>query len=180
MVVRGITYVYLMCVVGVILAGLNLFDVSKPDERYRLEDLGGKPNSPYCLQMYTSIEKYSEIYKVPKYVAYNVAYLETKYQGPFDWDYHGRLTSYAGAVGPMQIITKWAHKYAGRRITEKELRSNIDLNVMISMKMLRTRYDMYKDWALSCGGYNTGSPVVNEYARFCSTNKDYKKNWVKY
>ncbi len=69
-----------------------------------------------------------------KYIAYNVAYLETKYQGPFDWDYHGKLTSYAGAQGPMQIITRWAHQYAERRITEKELRTNIDLNVMISMK----------------------------------------------
>ena len=180
MVVRGIKYFFLLCLVVFILGGVTLFKLSKPDDKYSLQDLGRKPNSPYCLQMYSSIEKYSEIYKVPKYVAYNVAYLETKYQGPFDWDYHGRLTSYAGAVGPMQIITKWAHKYAGRRITEKELRSNIDLNVMISMKMLRARYDMYKDWALSCGGYNTGSPVVSEYARFCSTNKDYKKNWVKY
>jgi soluble lytic murein transglycosylase-like protein len=169
-----------MCLIGVIVTGFTLLKLVKTEEKIKIENSGIKTNLPFCLQMYTSIEKYSDIYKVPKHVAYNVAYRETRYQGPFDWNYHGRLTSYAGAVGPMQIITKWAHKHAGRHITEKELRTNIDLNVMISMKMLRKKYDTYKDWALSCGGYNTGSPIVNDYAIFCSTNKNYKKNWVKY
>ena len=103
-----------------------------------------------------------------------------KYQGPFDWDYHGKLTSYAGAQGPMQIITRWAHQYAERRITEKELRTNIDLNVMISMKMLRTRYNSTGNWATACGGYNTGSAIVNDYARYCVSNKNYKSKWVSY
>jgi len=134
----------------------------------------------YFLFSVTSIEKYSKTYRVPKYIAYNVAYLETRYQGPFDWDYHGKLTSYAGAQGPMQIITKWAHQYAERRITEKELRTNIDLNVMISMKMLRTRYNSTGNWATACGGYNTGSAIVNEYARYCVSNKNYKAKWVSY
>jgi len=80
----------------------------------------------------------------------------------------------------MQIITKWAHQYAERRITEKELRTNIDLNVMISMKMLRTRYNSTGNWATACGGYNTGSAIVNEYARYCVSNKNYKSKWVSY
>jgi hypothetical protein len=48
------------------------------------------------------------------------------------------------------------------------------------MKMLRTRYDMTRDWMLACGGYNTGSPVRNSYAVFAATNKNYKNNWIKY
>ena len=51
---------------------------------------------------------------------------------------------------------------------------------MVSMKMLRARYNTYHSWALSCGGYNTGSPIVNEYASYCASNKNYKKNWVTY
>ena len=129
------------------------------------------------LQMYESIEHWSDSFQVPKHIAYNVAYLETRYQGPFDFDYAHRKTSSAGAVGPMQIITRWAHKYAGRRVTEKELRTNIDLNVMVSMKMLRARYNSTGDWAKACGGYNTGRPIINDYAQFAVSNKDYKSKW---
>jgi soluble lytic murein transglycosylase-like protein len=164
--------------IGLAIYGVNRIE-QQAEEQY-LEQMGDEPNAPACLKMYNSIEKYSKKYKVPRHVAYNVAYKETRYQGPFHWSYTPNHVSTANAVGPMQIITRWAHPYAGRHVSQRELMTNIDLNVMISMKMLRTRYDMYKDWALSCGGYNTGSPVVNEYARFCSTNKDYKKNWVKY
>ena len=178
MVNKGVKFLYFLFSVAILVATLNLFNLFKEKPEYKLEDMGGKPNSPYCLQMYTSIEKYSKAYRVPKYIAYNVAYLETKYQGPFDWDYHGKLTSYAGAQGPMQIITRWAHQYAERRITEKELRTNI--NVMISMKMLRTRYNSTGNWATACGGYNTGSAIVNEYARYCVSNKNYKSKWISY
>jgi hypothetical protein len=80
----------------------------------------------------------------------------------------------------MQIITRWAHPYAGRHVSQRELMTNIDLNVMISMKMLRARYDTYHSWALSCGGYNTGSPIINDYAHYCATNKDYKSHWIRY
>ena len=177
---RGLKFLYGLFIVGVVLASMSLTDKYVRQNEYDLAELGGQPNSPYCLQMYTSIEKYSKQYRVPKYIAYNVAWLETRYQGPFDWDYHGKLTSYAGAQGPMQIITRWAHKYAERRITEKELRTNIDLNVMISMKMLRARYNTTGNWATACGGYNTGLPIVNDYARYCVSNKNYKSKWVSY
>jgi len=131
------------------------------------------------LQMYESIEHWSDSFQVPKHIAYNVAWLETRYKGPFDFDYEHRLTSSAGAVGPMQIITRWAHKYAGRHVTEKELRTNIDLNVMVSMKMLRARYNSTGNWATACGGYNTGKPIVNSYAQYAVSNKNYKDNWIK-
>jgi hypothetical protein len=80
----------------------------------------------------------------------------------------------------MQIITRYAHPYAGRHVSQKEPTRNIELNVMVSMKMLRTRYDMTRDWMLACGGYNTGSPVRNSYAVFAASNKNYKNNWIKY
>lgn len=180
MVNKGVKFLYFLFSIAILIATLNLFEFFKQKPEYKLEDMGGKPNSPYSLQMYTSIEKYSKMYRIPKYIAYNVAYLETRYQGPFDWDYHGKLTSYAGAQGPMQIITRWAHQYAGKRITEKELRTNIDLNVMISMKMLRARYNTTGNWGLACGGYNTGLPIMNDYAKFCVSHKNYKSNWVSY
>jgi len=177
---NGLKYFYVMSLIVVILAASDLIKTPQSKSEYKLEDLGGKPNSPYSLQVYTSIEKYSESYDVPKYIAYNIAYLETRYQGPFDWDYHGKLTSFAGAKGPMQIMPATANYISGKNITKKELLHNIDLNVQISMKLLHRLHKLYGNWAIACGAYNTGSPMVNGYARFCSTNKNYKNNWVTY
>lgn len=180
MVKQGIKFFYVMCLMGVIFASMSLIGVNTEEETYDIGELGGMPNSPYCLQMYTSIEKYSEQYNIPKYIAYNVAYLETGYRGPFDWNYDHRQISSAGAKGPMQIIPKYAHAFVNGKITEKELLRNIDLNVMVSMKMLRAWYKIHRDWTLACGAYNSGRPIQNEYARYASSNKNYKNKWVKY
>ena len=136
-------------------------------------------NGSISLQMYESIEHWSDSFNVPKYVAYNVAYQETGYRGPFHFNYNPYQTSSAGAVGPMQIITIYAHTYAGRRLSDKELKTNIDLNVKISMQMLRVWYNIYKDWELAAGAYNSGQPIRNNYAVYAASNKDYKNKWVR-
>lgn len=129
------------------------------------------------LQMYQSLEYWSDSFDIPKHIAYNVAYLETRYRGPFDFNYKHIKTSSAGAVGPMQIIPKWATKYVDRHITDEELKQDIDLNVMVSMKMLHTWYSIYNDWEKACGAYNSGQPISNDYAIYASNNKDYKSKW---
>jgi len=65
------------------------------------------------------------------------------------------------------------------RLSEKELKTNIDLNVKISMQMLRKWYSMHGDWTLACGAYNSGQPIRNEYAQYAASNKDYKNKWTK-
>jgi soluble lytic murein transglycosylase-like protein len=180
MVNKAIKFTYLLFTIGVLLTSFSLLNYLDCDSKPDLNDIGRNPKSPSCLQMYSSIEKYSKKYNVPKYVAYNVAFLETGYRGPFHWGYHPSHISSAGAVGPMQIITKYSHKFAGKQVSPNELMSNIDLNVMVSMKMLRVWYNKYQTWDLACGGYNTGRPTINSYAIFCSSNMDYKKNWVSY
>jgi len=139
---------------------------------------GSENSLPVSLKMYEIIEELSTKYKIPKHIAYNVAYMETRYRGPFDWKYNPYLTSSAGAEGPMQIITRYAHRFVGRTVTPKELRTDLEMNVEVSMKMLKKLYGMYGRWDLVLGYYNTGYPQVNEYASFCSNNKDYRKNWV--
>jgi len=131
------------------------------------------------LQMYESIEHWSDSFDIPKHIAYNVAYLETRYQGPFHFNYNPYQESHAGAVGPMQIITRWARPYVRKRLSEKELKTNIDLNVRISMQMLRKWYSIHKDWTLACGAYNSGSPIRNSYAVYATSNTDYKNKWNK-
>ena len=172
-----IWFLAVFAVVGFVFFKVQRIQEEK-EEQY-LEQLGLEPSAPVCLQMYSCIEKYSKKYRVPIHVAYNVAFRETRYQGPFHWSYTPNHRSSAGAVGPMQIITRYAHKYAGRHVSEKELMMSVELNVSVSMKMLRKSFEMYRDWGLACGGYNTGSPVLNEYAIYCSSNKNYKKNWIR-
>jgi len=61
MVFNGFKYFYLILVLCIIGAGVSLFSMSAPEEEYKLEEMGGKQNSPYSLQMYTSIEKYCKL-----------------------------------------------------------------------------------------------------------------------
>ena len=133
-------------------------------------------NSAPAIQMYFYIKKYAKKCGVPESYAFACAYQETRYEGPLDLDYNHKKESSAGAVGPMQIIPRWAHAYAGRIVSESELKNDIKLNVEISMKMLRNRYLAYHDWELAFGSYNTGKPVRNGYAK-AIVNEQYQ--WEK-
>ena len=135
MIVNGLIFLCLFAIV-VVLATYNLSGGMSDVVGYDFDGMNVHPTSPYSLQVYNSIEKYSKQYNVPKYIAYNIAFLETTYQGPFDWRYHGKLISCVGAKGPMQIIPKTANWITGKNITQKELLHNIDLNVKISMELL--------------------------------------------
>jgi soluble lytic murein transglycosylase-like protein len=166
---------YLIIILGIV--GLMYYNLNRRLDYF--EERLDIANGSISLQMYESIEHWSDSFNVPKYVAYNVAYQETGYRGPFHFNYNPYQTSSAGAVGPMQIITIYAHTYAGRHLSEKELKTNIDLNIKISMQMLRVWYNIYKDWELAAGAYNSGQPIRNNYAVYAASNKDYKNKWVR-
>ena len=138
------------------------------------------PSSSKSMLVYDMIEKYSEEYNIPKHIAYNIAYKETKYRGPFHWNYDPHLTSSGGAEGPMQVMPATARGVNKRKITPYELRNDIELNISTSMKLLKILYNKSGgNWSLACGYYNTGKPIINSYASFCATNKNYTKNWIK-
>lgn len=166
---------YIVIILGIIASMLYNLDKRMDSFEENLNLAAGT----ISLQMYESIEHWSDSFKIPKHIAYNVAYLETRYQGPFHFDYNPYQKSNAGAVGPMQVITRWAHPYAKRKISEKELKTNIDLNIRISMQMLKKWYSIHKDWTLACGAYNSGKPIKNDYAIYATTNKNYKNKWNK-
>ena len=175
---RTLILIVLLIIVGVLTCGWLLQQEQQKFEM-KIAQLGDSSNSPACLQMFNIIERKSEEFKIPKYILYNVAYLETRYQGPFDWSYDPDVSSGAGAQGPMQIITRYAHHHAGRHVTSKELRTDIELNVTISCKMLTSLYKDYGRWDLALGYYNTGYPQVNGYANYAVSNKQYKNKWIK-
>jgi soluble lytic murein transglycosylase-like protein len=177
---KKIKSVFVFTTLGIILSSFILIRMTKETSEDIFKSNLGKVSSTYSLKMYESIEKYSDKYEIPKYIAYNIAYLETRYRGPFDFRYNGSLVSSAGAKGPMQILPTTANYISGKSIANKELLHNVELNVEISMKLLNKLHKSYNDWSLVCGYYNTGYPKVNEYAQYCVQNKDYTKKWVSY
>ena len=136
--------------------------------------------TPVSIVMFEMIEKYSKEYDIPKYVAYNVAYKETRYRGPFDWGYNPNQTSCVGALGPMQIMPRTSYSINKIVYSNDEIKSNIKLNVMTSMKLLRKLHNKYNNWSMVCGHYNTGRAMINGYGRYCGTNTDYKGKWVEF
>ena len=135
-------------------------------------------NTPPCIQLYYYIEKYAADYEIPLSYAYGVAYAETHYEGPFDWKYKHSQTSCVGAVGPMQIMPATANlMWPDSSISVSRLKNDIEFNVKTSMKLLRRLRDKYGDWKLVFGAYNTGRPMVNDYAiKVYNYKPDFRKH----
>jgi hypothetical protein len=143
-----------------------------------LYEIGSTKDALPCERMYYLIETYSDSFCVPKYIAYGVAYKETRYRGPLDTLYNPKQTSHAGAVGAMQIMPRYASYFAERPVTKHELMHDLETNVWLSMKILAQHYQKYKNWSLACGAYNTGKPILNKYAKFCGNNSEFVRNWI--
>ncbi len=129
-------------------------------------------------RMYESILCYADSFNIPIYFAFNIATIETGYRGPNHEDYNPSQVSRAGALGPMQIMLKYSHYYAGRTVTKKELRDSLEFNVMLSMNILSSHYEKYGDWAKVAGAYNTGKPVINSYAKKAIDPDYYLTRWI--
>jgi len=155
-----------MCILLAPIAFLLLSSSSSPEDKVSVNpSTAFSMEVPPCIEMHNCIEKYSEMYDIPKKYAYGVAFKETRYQGAFHWNYNHKQISCVGAVGPMQVMYStakmmWRDKY----FTKDDLKTNIDFNVETSMKLLRHLHDRYGDWKIVFGCYNTGRPIVNQYA----------------
>lgn len=161
----------------------SIFTLKKPETNhviYLTEYDQITQDSLPCVKMYEVIEKYSDQYLIPKHIIYNIAFIETRYHGPFDWTYKHNLGSYAGALGPMQVMPSTAKLIHNKSISKKILKNDIDFNVKTSAILLSKLYDNYKDWGKVCGAYNTGRPVINKYSKFCTSNLEYWKNWINF
>ena len=169
---------YVVLCLTIIFVGNKFYNEKSKYHSPTLYEIGTTNDAPVSLKMYYLIEKYSKQYNIPKYVAYNVAYLETGYRGPFHWNYNPHQESFAGAVGPMQIMPSTGDYLTKGKSTKQSLKMDLELNVSLSMKLLRQLFDKYKNWAVVCGCYNTGYPIVNDYGHYCDANRDYISKWI--
>ena len=65
----------------------------------------------------------------------------------------------------MQIMPGSARKFAPKKYSDSLLLNDIDYNVETSMRILKYLKKRFGRWDLAAGAYNTGRPIVNEYAR---------------
>ena len=122
-------------------------------------------NAPPSIQVAHAIKKYAPAYDVPLNVAYKIARLETNFKGPLQFRYDAAQTSSADAYGPMQILLSTGREVSRNpELTKEQLLNDIDLNVMIGLKYMRQLYDIYHDWSIAAGFYNSGRPQINSYA----------------
>ena len=164
--------------IGILTIPIRLYFESKEEKKINTNIIYGSVDldAPTPIKMFNSIENYSKKYDVPLKYALGVAYVETRYSGPFHWSYNPCQKSPSGALGPMQIMPSTANSIWDKSISRSDLASDIDLNVETSMKVLRKLHNKYGDWKLVFGCYNTGKPCVNEYAnRVYNFNPQNKK-----
>lgn len=133
---------------------------------HSFENIGLKSDKvPPCVELYSSIERYSQKYGIPLRYALGIAHVESSYNGPLDWNYKPDVVSSAGALGPMQIMPTTADlMWGNKKVPREKILNDIDFNVETSMKLLSKLYKKYGDWKLVFGCYNTGRPCVNSYS----------------
>ena len=74
----------------------------------------------------------------------------------------------------MQVMPATSRLINKEKVTKEKLKNDIAYNVRTSMKLLRRLHDKYKDWKLVFGAYNTGRPMINQYAL---NVYNYQPNW---
>jgi soluble lytic murein transglycosylase-like protein len=177
---QQVLLVVLISIASIVLLCSLEINSDLPNKKSEVIEFGHKGDigKPASMVMYENLERCSKEYGIPKHIIYNIAFLETRYEGPFDWNYDPARTSCVGAIGPMQIMPSTANSVHKTVVSISELKTNISFNIETSAKVLQRLYKKYGDWATVCGCYNTGKPMINGYARFCESNKNYQKNWV--
>lgn len=120
-------------------------------------------------QTYFFIDKYCEMYSVPKKIASNVARLETGYKGPMK-KYNPYQVSYSNAYGAMQVIYPTAQEVwrddpvMYEKLSVNRLVYDLDYNIHTGVKYLSMLHSKYGNWMIVLGFYNTGHVGINEYA----------------
>lgn len=129
-------------------------------------------------RVHDAIILYADSFGVPLNIAFNMAYLETTYRGPQDSVYNHKKVSSCGAVGVMQIMPKYASYHAGFKVTRQELLDSIELNVMVSMKIMASNFKKTKSWKKAAGKYHTGKSCIDWYAKKAVLKNFYQEKWI--
>ena len=118
-----------------------------------------------CIKMYGIILKLANKYNVPVGIIYGVAHKESGYSGLAHNSYIPNLIGNC-TYGAMQIKLSTAKLiWKDSKITVDRLTNDIEFNVETSVKLLSILKESYGTWGKALGAYNTGKPIVNNYAK---------------
>jgi hypothetical protein len=161
-------YLKVLGLVGVLSLSGFLIQKAETKQCYVTDNHVEKP----CETMDRCLKYYSHYYNIPEHVLFGVAFYETGYNGLNHTNYNHLQRSSVGALGPMQIMLKTARSINNDTVSIYKLQSDIDYNVSTSAKLLRYLHNSYGSWDVALGYYNTGYPIVNEYAqKICAFKK---------
>lgn len=137
----------------------------------RIEDNNHGKNNKVVVKTLTQaqqldfyLKKYSKQYNIPLKYCYNLAFAETRYKGPNHISWKPNHISSCNARGALQILPSTANRIMKRRVNIDSLTNDIELNVIIGMRLLRRCKDKFGSWEKTFSFYNTGCTEVNQYA----------------
>lgn len=132
------------------------------------EDKEAVKIAPPNFQIIYYLRKYSDLYDIPYFMAKRVAKEETGFTGIYHYNYDPFQTSFAGAVGAMQVMPSTGLWIMNNSISLYDLMYDIETNVNASLKYSRYLHDNYKDWEITWSCYNQGvkgEKNINKYAK---------------
>lgn len=109
-------------------------------------------------QKISLVNQYADRYGVPRYVAYNLIEVESR------WRQHA--VSRKGARGIMQLMPRTAR---GLRVDPRDPRQNIEGG----LRYLRLLYDRFKQWDLALAAYHSGPMTVIRHAGVPPVSRSY-------
>ncbi|QEC67605.1 lytic transglycosylase domain-containing protein [Panacibacter ginsenosidivorans] len=87
--------------------------------------------------------------------------VELKYLSVVESNLQPGAVSYAGAVGPWQLMPDEAKRFGLKVIPGYDERTNVLKSTEAATKLLKELYSEYKDWLLVIAAYNCGKGGVN-------------------
>lgn len=111
-------------------------------------------------QQISLVDQHSERYGIPRYVAYNLIEVESR------WRQHA--VSRKGARGVMQLMPRTAR---GLRVDPRDPRQNIEGG----LRYLRQLYDRFKQWDLALAAYHSGPMTVVRHNGVPPVSRSYVK-----
>ena len=98
--------------------------------------------------------------------------VQLKYLSVIDSSLRSTAVSWAGAVGPWQIMSGTAREHGLKTGFYTDERSDYIKSTNAACKILKELYSVYGDWLLVVAAYNAGSGTVN-----CAISKTHNKNF---
>ncbi|MBG9375225.1 lytic transglycosylase domain-containing protein [Panacibacter sp. DH6] len=111
-------------------------------------------------KMKTWGEPYFAIYE--RILSANNLPVELKYLSVVESNLKGGCVSYAGAVGPWQLMPDEARRFGLKVSRGYDERTNFYKSTEAAAKLLKELYEDYNDWLLVIAAYNCGKGGVNK------------------